>query len=84
MSKNGYDHFLDYQFNYSGEFFKLLFKTMFQADPTNLEKLGLSFPEEADAVELWKFTPGGKEILLSNCTPGYALLDAVRDGRRLM
>ena len=84
MTKNGYDRFLDYQFGYSGEFFKLLFKAMFQADLINLEKLGLGFYEEADAVKLWKFTPGGKEVLLSSCTPGYALLKDVREGRRIL
>ncbi len=84
MSKNGYDRFLDYQFGYSGEFFKLLFKMMFQADPSNLAKLSLGFTEEAAAVKLFKEHPKGKEIILDCCTPGYALVKDVREGRRIL
>ena len=84
MTKNGYDRFLDYQFRYSGEFFKLLFQTMFQADPTNLNKLRQGFPQEASAVDWFKNHPQGKEHILNACTPGYALVKDVREGRRIL
>ncbi len=84
MTKNGYDRFLDYQFNYGGEFFKLLFQAMFQADEINFPKLALGFPDEARAVLLFKLDPNGKEIILQQCTPGYALAEDVREGRRLL
>jgi len=84
MSKNGYDRFLDYQFGYSGDFFKLLFKTMFQADSSNLAKLSLGFTEEAAAVKLFKEHHNGKEVILDCCTPGYALVKDVREGKRTL
>lgn len=79
MSNNGYDRFIDFQFGYSGSFFKLLFQTMIQADSNNLAKLSLGFLEETAAVYLFKNDPKGKQIILEKCSPDNKLVKAIRE-----
>lgn len=84
MSKNGYDRFLDFQFNYSGAFFKLLFQTMFQADPENLSKLAMAFPEEAAAVDWFKNHPQGKKYVVNHANSSNPLVKDIREGRLIL
>ena len=84
MSKNGYDRFIEYQFGYSGSFFKLLFQTMFQADPKNLAKLARAFPEEAAAVDWFKNHSTGREFILKHCSPDNPLVKDIKEGKLIL
>lgn len=77
MNKNGYDRYLDYQFQMIGDFFKTLFEAIGRADEVNAEKLRKGFPEEVDAVHTWQRI--GQEALLSKCTPGNPLIKRMED-----
>ena len=80
MTKNGYDHYLDFQFDYSGHFFKMLFGAIAYADVKNTEKLRLAFPEEVEAYETW--TQIGVDIFLSKCSPGNPIVQDIADGSK--
>ena len=59
----GEERLCDYKNDRSGDFFKMLFKTMFLADPMNLERLWKGFPEEARAVYRYRTEQGYWEKL---------------------
>lgn len=71
--KNGYDRYLDYQYQRSGGFFKAVFDAIKLADSDNTKKMALAFPEEVDAFRLW--TRVGVPDLARRVTVGYSLLD---------
>ena len=47
----------------SGSFYTSLFRAMFKADASNLERLRLGFPEEVQAVIDWRTIRGYAEKL---------------------
>ncbi len=59
--KNGYDYYLEYQYRFAGDFYTLLFRTIQQADETNLGRLEMGFPSEVEAYKCWTRT-GIKEF----------------------
>lgn len=71
--KNGYDRYLDFQFDQGGGFFKKLFLAMASADDTNIEKLRLGFPEEVAAFIAWSRV--GVEEFIKGVTPDNPLLE---------
>jgi len=68
----GYDRFIEFQYQFTGNFYTLLFCTIAQADETNLKRLGMGFPEEVHAHMLW--TQEGQEALACRVTAGHPLL----------
>ncbi len=72
-AKNGYDLFLEFQFDQTGDFYKALFNAISRADVNNIEKLRLGFPEEVDAMERFRFV--GEIALLSKCSAGHPLIE---------
>lgn len=69
---NGFDLFLDFLAGRTGVFYKKLFETISHADPVNLAKLAISFPEETCAYLV--FTREGISGLAKLCTPGNPLV----------
>lgn len=50
---NGYDKYLEFQYGWSGDFYKALFRAISLADSDNSPKLEKGFPEEVDAYRIW-------------------------------
>jgi hypothetical protein len=59
----GERHLVDWQHGMSGSFFTKLFECMASADPWNLDRMRLAFPEEADAMYRYKNEEGYWEAL---------------------
>ena len=72
MSNNGYDRYLEFQFDMTGNFFKTLFMAIGRADNINIEKLRLGFPEEVDAY--LTFSRTGKDAFLAKCNQDHVLI----------
>lgn len=68
----GYDRYLEFQYQFTGDFFTLLFRTIAQADTNNLQRLGMGFPEEVHAHKLW--TQEGQAAFAGHVTAGHPLL----------
>jgi hypothetical protein len=77
--ETGFDRFLENQFGWSGDFFRTFFEAAFLADTNNLNKLSLGFPEEIEAVRVWRRE--GADALLDLCSQSHPLVKAVRNGR---
>lgn len=61
---DGERHLFDWQFQYSGDFFRLLFEAISKADEHNLNRLALGFPQEVEAFCKYARVPGWwKEFL---------------------
>ena len=73
---NGYDKYLEYQFHWTGSFYRTLFQAIELADDWNLTKLAKGFPEEVHAYILW--SRQGMEALAAKCSPGHPLLKALQ------
>ena len=54
----GEQRLVDFQFGYSGGFFRLLFQTIGKADDSNRALLGKGFPEEVEAYNRFKTENG--------------------------
>lgn len=74
---NGYDKYLEYQYQQTGGFFTKLFKLIAVADGENNRRLALGFPEEVDAVNIWQSE--GPEALQTKVTPDHPLLPRFRE-----
>lgn len=75
---SGYDKYLEYQFGWSGSFYKALFEAMHAADASNLARLSKGFPKEAEAYEVW--TCVGRDAFLSRCSPDHPLVHKIQAG----
>lgn len=62
---------MEYQFNWSGDFFTYLFRAISLADESNLAKLARGFPEEVEAYKTW--TRVGRETFLDKCSDEHPL-----------
>lgn len=69
---SGWDRFIEFQYQFTGDFYTLLFRTIAQADGKNLQRLGMGFPEEVHAYKLW--TQEGQEAFACHVTAGHPLL----------
>ena len=65
--KNGFDRYLAFQYDKSGDFFRGLFQAITFADSSNMKKLALGFPEEVEAYKTW--TRIGVEEFLKKVSP---------------
>jgi hypothetical protein len=65
--ENAYDHYLMYQYHYSGDFETRLFRCIEQADEDNLGRLALGFPGEVEAYKVW--SRQGKAEFYKHCSP---------------
>ena len=70
---SGYDRYLEYQYQQSGGFFTSLFQVIGRADPQNAAKLSKGFPEEVDALIIWRDGDGAAG-LAKMVTPTHPLL----------
>jgi len=59
----GEKHFIYYLRGSSGSFYTKLFKLMESADPQNLFKLGVVYPEEVDAFKKYREVKGYYESI---------------------
>lgn len=69
--KNGYDRYLDFQYDRSGDFFRALFRAITLADIDNTAQLAKGFPEEVNAYRVW--TRLGVARFLTLLSPGHDL-----------
>jgi hypothetical protein len=72
FGETGYDRYIEFQFNFAGDFYVALFQAIGRADPDNLAKLEKGFPEEVHAHVLW--TQFGMEMFTMRVTAGHPLL----------
>ena len=75
---NGFDKYLEYQFGWSGDFYKLLFMLIGTADEGNLNRLSRGFPGEVDAYKTW--TRIGKDAFLAKCSQDHPLVKKIEVG----
>jgi hypothetical protein len=72
FGETGYDRYIEYQFNFAGDFYVALFQTIGRADKDNLARLEKGFPQEVHAHILW--TQFGMEMFAMRVTAGHPLL----------
>jgi len=78
----GYDRYLEFQFNWSGDFFTYLFRAISMADEFNLAKLAEGFPEEVEAYKTW--TRVGQNAFLNKCSDSHPLKMKVLSGEYIL
>lgn len=76
--KNGFDLYLEFQFHQTGSFYTALFDLISHADPMNIHRLALGFPDEVEAYRV--FTQVGLDEFLAKCTPDHPLIEQMRIG----
>jgi hypothetical protein len=69
---SGFDRFLEWQYQFTGDFYTHLFRAIAQADDQNLERLAKGFPEEVEAHVTW--TVQGVGPFVQGVTKGHPLL----------
>ena len=69
---SGFDRFLEWQYQFTGDFYTHLFRAIAQADDQNLERLAMGFPEEVEAHVIW--TTQGVGPFVEHVTKGHPLL----------
>ena len=79
---NGYDKYLEFQFGWSGDFYKLLFMLISKADEGNLYHLSLGFPDEVEAYKTWSRI--GKDAFLAKCSPSHPLIKGIEEGELIL
>jgi hypothetical protein len=79
---SGFDKYLEFQFDWSGDFYKFLFRAISQADEFNLARLAAGFPEEVEAYITW--TRVGSEAFLAKCSPSHPLVKRVLAGTAVL
>jgi len=72
MNNNGFDKYLEYQFQQTGHFFTQLFDLISRADEDNLVKLAKGFPQEVEAYKTW--TRKGVDEFRKSVSAGHPLL----------
>jgi hypothetical protein len=50
---SGFDRYLEFQYQFTGDFYTMLFRAIGQADDRNLDRLAKGFPEEVEAHVTW-------------------------------
>lgn len=74
---SGYDRYLEFQYQFTGDFYTLLFRAIAQADDQNLARLEKGFPEEVHAHIAW--TRFGVAVFVAGVTAGHPLLKHLLD-----
>jgi hypothetical protein len=69
---NGFDKYLEFQYEQTGSFYTTLFHAIQIADEENLTKLAAGFPQEVEAYKT--YTRIGVEAFLAKCTPTHKLV----------
>jgi len=78
---NGYDKYLEYQYNQSGGFFTKLIRAIEHADEINLSALELGFPELVWAYKIWSRV--GVSEFAKYVSPDHQLLPTLAKGYNL-
>jgi hypothetical protein len=76
MNNNGFDKYLEYQFQQTGHFYTALFELIQRADDENLKKLAMGFPQEVEAYIT--FARVGVGAFLAKCTPSHPLIPRMK------
>jgi len=74
---SGYDRYLEFQYQHSGDFHEALFRAIALADDQNLARLEKGFPQEVHAHMAW--TQFGVAPFVAGVTAGHPLLKQVLD-----
>ena len=75
--RNGFDRYLEYQYNQSGDFYMALWHAIQFADTKNTARLAMGFPEEVEAYRIW--TRVGVQEFVKHVSPDHGLLSRFKD-----
>jgi len=74
---NGFDKYLEYQYGWSGDFYRFLVQAIQQADTKNSARLAQGFPEEVEAYHMWSQV--GVEEFAQRCSQDHPLLARLKE-----